>query len=1633
MNFWGIAILSCLLCAMPYYGICASEPIDDGQDLTVSGGTWDLGNDDLWVGGTTPDNFLAIIAGGSVSDSSGYIGRSSGANNNAVFVSGQASVWSNRNDVMIGAGGSGNLLWVEDGAQVQSKNLLVGDSVGAVSNKLVASGSGSMLKVLEVPPSTTGGGSVVTVASGYLFVGREGSGNSLETLEGAVVDDSYGVIGGSSSASNNAVRVSGSGSRWRNSKGLYLGGLKLPAFLPLDPGERWIDGGTGNSLTVEDGGLVLVGDAGTNEIPSTGSVGTIAVGNYSGTAEMVVANGSRVESGLGVVGFDTGNSGSVVVTGEGSVWTNSGLLVGEGVGSRVSVLDGGRIDSDIGWVGLADGAANNSVVVSGTGSLWNVAQEWAVGYAGTSNSLLVADGGRVVNSGYGIIGNASSAHGNSVVVDGAGSVLHNAQGLSIGDFGSGNSLVISDGGVVESRAGFIGDQAGANGNSVLVSGNGSLWNCDIFHIGDFDFLPASAQVASLDYYEPGTPAGGIYVDPVTGPILIRSMNLYVGNEGSSNTLVVSDRGEVQSRSGYVGYADTSHGNAVVVSGEGSAWVNDTGLYVGFEGAGNSLRIEDGARVDSSFVAYLGHSEGAFGNSAFIDGVGSVWSNSGSMFVGGEGSGNSLSILNGGRLESYGGYVGGGEASAGNTVIVSGEGALWNANDFYPVSTNLCYGGVCSTVGPVGLNVGYEGTGNSLLIADGGLVESTLGYIGHKETASGNSVLVSGEESMWDNSASLYVGYDGSGNELAIVDGGRVESSGGFIGYAAPASGNSAVVSGEGSMWDSSSQLHVGYNGSGNTLRIEDGGHAHTRWGSSIGFGEGADNNSVVVSGENSVLSSGWYSKRIIAVPPDIGIPWRTNFPPIVITPPIGWPPVITNPPPFVTPYPTNLVPVIPGGGSITGSGSLVIGNNPSGSVLILTNGASFVGGEGLYLNPNNQLVISNGGFVGGSGGTLTVSTNQLSLGSATGGSGLWIGSTNSLVIQDGIFTGGAGGIVATNAPISITNRPPPIQVEPIMAMASWGELSVGRGGSGNTLLVEDGAQVFSMTGIIGETATAWSNTVSVIGTNSQWRNSGDLYIGGRMSQYYYMTSDGWQNEWVDGGQGNSLYVGDGGLVSVGRDMHNRNHSLVDIEIGGHVSVASNYYQDATSILRFGVETNAAGAPLNALVSVGGTAEFEEGATLQYHSNVGVLDFDVFYTNLIVEANQLIVAGVTNADAIDLEAVNLDGSLVDVLLWENEQDIYGLVGRKYLADSAGFAPGSEMARLSKEIDDISMLGDAGAAAQINLLNGMSSEQQSKQLTQRYDQGAPTYMHAQAMFGGQKQVLAQSRGALASVATPEGAAGPHKAEQGLRGWMRGYGAWADRDGSGSFSGYDQNVYGTVVGFDKSYGGILVGAAGGYAHSDIDQNNHDGSDAETGYGILYSSFGTANWFGDLNFSYGHSRVKTHSGTAFKAKAKFDADSYAAYIGGGREIKFAGDGVLFTPEMSLSVGWYDQESYTEKSDYVARKVDSYDRWSVQSRLGASLAVQRMVGSVLLKPEVRAFWLREFKDDPEKVGYSLAGGTGGNYTFGMQAPDDNVFELGAGISTLLDEQVEIVLDVDSQFSDRYKAVTVSARVMYEF
>src|SRR5690606_28643574 len=104
------------------------------------------------------------------------------------------------------------------------------------------------------------------------------------------------------------------------------------------------------------------------------------------------------------------------------------------------------------------------------------------------------------------------------------------------------------------------------------------------------------------------------------------------------------------------------------------------------------------------------------------------------------------------------------------------------------------------------------------IAEGGKASSGVGSIANDAGSTG-VVTVDGEESSWDNTGHLYVGFNGVG-EMVVADGAAVSNDNGFIGINAGSQGE-VTVAGTGSTWSNAGNLFVGVAGAGG-LTIADG-------------------------------------------------------------------------------------------------------------------------------------------------------------------------------------------------------------------------------------------------------------------------------------------------------------------------------------------------------------------------------------------------------------------------------------------------------------------------------------------------------------------------------------------------------------------------------------------------------------------------------------------------------------------------------------------------------------------------------------------------------------------------------------------------------------------------------------------
>jgi T5SS/PEP-CTERM-associated repeat protein len=549
--------------------------------------------------------------------------------------------------------------------------------------------------------------------------------------------------------------------------------------------------------------------------------GDYVVGSNTFADALLIRNAGVLTNADGYVGYLSVSSNNfVMVAGAGSVWGSANLYLGfSGGGNTLVISNAGRVaDSLATYVANNATSISNQVLVTGTNSVWDCADNLSLGYSGSGNSLVISNGGRVRNS-FSEVGRESTGSGNSVLVTGAGSVWSNSASCTIGRSGSSNKMTINKGGRVYSTYASIGMMGSADNNSVVVSDSGSIWD-DSGVATDINFggngsgnsliVTNGGQVLGYYAYLGRMSSSGNNSALVTGPGSSFSVNCYIytGGQGHDNTFTVANGAAVADKFCYISYAAGSSNNAVVITGTNSSWQNSYSVFVGYDGVGGSLTIGNGATMSVGGAFGTSH-DGALGcnftsrnNRALITGGGSVWNCSDNMYVGLNGPGNSLVISNGGRVVNTDGYVGSNPGSDSNGALVAGANSVWmNNSDLY---------------------VGDFSVGNSLVISDGGRVFNGNGFVGRNSGSDNNSVLVVGTNSVWTSISDLYVGCYGAGNSLVISNGAWVSDDWGLVGYDTNSFGNQALVAGAGSVW-SNSTVVVGDYGSSNTLVIRDGG------------------------------------------------------------------------------------------------------------------------------------------------------------------------------------------------------------------------------------------------------------------------------------------------------------------------------------------------------------------------------------------------------------------------------------------------------------------------------------------------------------------------------------------------------------------------------------------------------------------------------------------------------------------------------------------------------------------------------------------------------------------------------------------------------------------------------------------
>jgi T5SS/PEP-CTERM-associated repeat protein len=547
--------------------------------------------------------------------------------------------------IFIGESATGALT-IQGGGTLSTDNGFLGDNAGSNGTATV-----------------TGAGSswTSTNASTGTAVGFNGTGTFNVQAGGTV--NTVNTILGFGAASSGTVTVDGAGSIWKQTGAAPLSAL----FVGY--------GGTG-LFTAQNGSQVqavdtyvghLAGSNGTATVTGPGSTwtgtGSMYVGNFGTGTFNVLVGGGVTAGGKTIVGVNTGTTGTVNVDGLGSTWTTTGATVVGGNLNSVAggtgifnVTNGGAVTASSD-TSIGNSAGSNGTVKVNTGATWTNTGDI---YVGAVRRRQCRERRRGQRNGKTYVGFSGTTTG-TVTVDGATSKWLAAGNAYIGGnpsgLSGGNAVfnVSSGGAVTTSTNAFIGFSAGSTG-TVTVNGTGSAWTSNgTLVIGGNDGSRAggtgifkvqngaaliTTQAVVLGNDTGHTAKGTLNIDGAT-TVWTASNDVTVGETGTGN-VNITNGGRVNASS-FVTLGDCFCGSGTVtVNGAGSTWSGTGTIYVGFSGTG-TFNVENGGTA-SSGVLYVGADTGSNGT-VTVTGANSSWTTSSSSFIGFLGTGT-FNVLNG---------------------------------------------------------------------------------------------------------------------------------------------------------------------------------------------------------------------------------------------------------------------------------------------------------------------------------------------------------------------------------------------------------------------------------------------------------------------------------------------------------------------------------------------------------------------------------------------------------------------------------------------------------------------------------------------------------------------------------------------------------------------------------------------------------------------------------------------------------------------------------------------------------------------------------------------------------------------------------------------------------------------------
>ncbi|UTW54776.1 autotransporter domain-containing protein [Kordiimonas sp. SCSIO 12610] len=331
------------------------------------------------------------------------------------------------------------------------------------------------------------------------------------------------------------------------------------------------------------------------------------------------------------------------------------------------------------------------------------------------------------------------------------------------------------------------------------------------------------------------------------------------------------------------------------------------------------------------------------------------------------------------------------------------------------------------------------------------------------------------------------------------------------------------------------------------------------------------------------------------------------------------------------------------------------------------------------------------------------------------------------------------------------------------------------------------------------------------------------------------------------------------------------------------------------------------------------------------------------------------------------------------------------------------------------------GDAAFAANANAINGFTNNRQfelaASSLLPTLNEGV-----TREVYETQNQVLSLIDSRLGGDA------------EGNAIWGQAFGRTADRDSEGglTFSGYDADSYGFVIGADTAIAdNVRAGVA--FSYSDIDVEETSGAFEETSidsYSLnAYASYEDEGTFvnGALAYVFGNAD-SSRQAIVDTISSDFDVDQFSAKVTAGYKANL-GD-LEFSPFASLQYANISQSDFTEIGG-LNLVVDADSVTIFETGVGAKFALPIENDGFKLVPQVSVGWYYDLADEARSLNASFAGGN--NFALTGVDPTASSFEVDASLGIFTSGNTSITLGYEGEYRSDFNSHAGVARIRFAF